>query len=50
MGSEMPQVLVRLPPDLYDELRLHAESEERSLAADVRLIVRRYFADRSERM
>ena len=36
------QVMVRLPLDLYEELKRQAEKEDRTVAAEVRRAVRKY--------
>jgi hypothetical protein len=41
----MQQVLIRMPNDLYDQLRQHAEAEDRPIAAEVRRAVRKYLKD-----
>ncbi len=35
-----PQLIVRLEPDLHDALKRWAASEDRSLAAQVRMVLR----------
>jgi hypothetical protein len=41
----MQQVLIRMPPDLYTALKQHAETEDRTIAAEVRRAVRRYLTE-----
>jgi predicted DNA-binding protein len=41
------QVMVRLTPDLYEELRAESEREERTVAQTVRLLIRRHFEESS---
>jgi len=38
------QVMVRLTPDIYEELREESEREERTVAQTVRLAIRRHLA------
>jgi predicted DNA-binding protein len=38
------QVMVRLTPDIYDELKAVSDREERNVAQTVRLAVRQYLA------
>lgn len=44
----MQQVLIRMPPDLYAALKQHAETEDRTIAAEVRRAVRRYLNEARE--
>ncbi len=45
LSDTMQQVLIRMPPDLYNALKQHAEVEDRTIAAEVRRAVRRYLAE-----
>src|SRR3954467_65496 len=45
-GGEVVQLLVRVPPELADELKATAAAEDRSVAATVRQALREYLADR----
>jgi hypothetical protein len=45
-AEKTEQVMVRMSPELLQELRNRAESEERSVAQTVRLAIRRYLLDR----
>jgi predicted DNA-binding protein len=38
------QVMVRLTPDLYEELRAESEREERTVAQTARLAIKRHLA------
>ena len=42
MADTMQQVLVRLPVDMYEQLKQQAQPEDRTFAAEVRRAVRRY--------
>jgi hypothetical protein len=42
LSDTMQPVLIRMPSDLYDQLKQHAEGEDRTIAAEVRRAVRRY--------
>ncbi len=45
MSTEKDQALtVRLPRPLYDQLKAHADAEERTVAGLLRLLARRYLA------
>jgi len=39
------QVMVRLTPDIYEELRVRSDEEERTIAQTVRLAIRQYLAN-----
>jgi hypothetical protein len=45
-GGDVVQLLVRVPPELADELKATAAAEDRSVAATVRQALREYLADR----
>ena len=42
MTDTMQQLLVRFPADMLDQLKRHADDEDRSVAAEVRRAVRQY--------
>ena len=39
--------MVRLTPDVYEELRAKSDEEERTVAQTVRLAIRQYLANQS---
>lgn len=41
------QVMVRLSPEIYEELRANSDEEERTIAQTVRLAIRQYLANQS---
>ena len=41
------QVMVRLTPDIYEELRVRSDEEERTIAQTVRLAIRQYLANQN---
>ena len=45
-GGDVVQLLVRVPPELAEELRQAASDEDRSVAATVRTALREYLAGR----
>lgn len=45
-GGDVVQLLVRVPPELADELKSSAAAEDRSVAALVRVAVCEYLAGR----
>jgi predicted DNA-binding protein len=40
--TTMQQVLIRMPSEMYEEVKRRAENEDRTIAAEVRRAVRRY--------
>ena len=42
MTEAKRELVVRLPVELYKELRRRAEAEDRSMAATIRVALRRY--------
>jgi predicted DNA-binding protein len=48
MADTMQQVLVRLPVDMYEQLKEHAQAEDRTLAAEMRRAVRRHLESLKE--
>ena len=47
MPAEMTeQVMVRLPPELYERLKQEADKEERSIAQTARLAIKQFLANR----
>jgi hypothetical protein len=47
-GGDVVQLLVRVPPELAEELRQAASDEDRSVAATVRTALREYLAGRQQ--
>jgi len=45
-GGDVVQLLVRVPPELADELKAAAAEEDRSVAATVRTALKAYLAER----
>lgn len=45
MADTMQQVLVRLPSEMYNQLREQARAEDRTVAAEMRRAVRSYLND-----
>jgi len=46
MAAEMTEhVMVRLAPDLYEQLKAEADRDERSIAQTVRLAIKRYLSE-----
>ncbi len=45
-AEKTEQVMVRLSPDLYEQLRTESEAEERTVAQTVRLAIKQYLAPR----
>ena len=48
MADTMQQVLVRLPVEMYEELKQHAQSEDRTIAAEMRRALRRHLQSLKE--
>lgn len=44
MGEQLVPVLVRLPPDLHDAVKVAAAAEERSMAGLIRYALRQHLA------
>jgi len=42
LADVMQQVLIRLPNDLYEQLKNQARGEDRTIAAEVRRALRQY--------
>lgn len=45
-GGDVVQLLVRVPPELADELKAAAAEDDRSVAATVRMALKAYLAGR----
>jgi predicted DNA-binding protein len=45
MADTMQQVLVRLPREMYEQLKSQADSEDRTVAAEMRRAVRRHLEE-----
>lgn len=45
-GGDVVQLLVRVPPELADELKAAATEDDRSVAATVRMALKAYLAGR----
>jgi predicted DNA-binding protein len=48
VADTMQQVLVRLPTEMYEQLKEQAAAEDRTLAAELRRAVRRYLDSLSQ--
>ncbi len=45
MGTDMTeQIMVRLPPDLHEQLKAEADRDERTVAQTVRLAIKQYLS------
>jgi len=42
MSDTMQQVMIRMPSDMYDDVKRLAESEDRTVAAEIRRAVRHH--------
>jgi predicted DNA-binding protein len=49
MADTMQQVLVRLPKDMYEQLKSQANMEDRTVAAEVRRAVRSHLETSASR-